>query len=116
MSEIPKVFFNRKPYTVTYMKDGERQTIRRRPPPVLHDMLPTDKVELKFKKNDDFNRGDYTIKHINPRHPNTIQIMGDDGKATFVDYRDIELQERVGTRAGVLPEDLPENNRYLNWP
>ena len=116
MSDIPKIVFDRKPYTVSYMKDGEKQTIRRRPPPLLHEMLPTDKVELTVKKNDDFQTGDYTIKHINPRHPNTIQIMNDDGHATFVDYRDLELQERISPRDGVAPEDEPINNRYLNWP
>jgi len=109
--------FSRKPYTVTYRKDGEIHKIRRRPPPKLHDMLPTDVVTLTRKKNDDYLAGDeFKVKGINPKHPNTIQIEDDDGNATFVSHYDLNLDERRGLRNGVDPMDLPEQNRYLLWP
>ncbi|SMF38037.1 hypothetical protein [Pseudobacteriovorax antillogorgiicola] len=109
--------FNRKPYKVTYYKDGERKTIRRVPPPKLHDMLPKDKVSLTRGKNDDFETGDeFTVKHINQRHPNVLQVTNDDGRSTFIDYYDLKLEQKIAKRNGVDPLDFPENNRYLRWP
>ena len=69
------VIFSRRPYTVTYMKNGERHTIRRRPPEKLHNIWPEDEVSLLRGKNADFQAGDeFEVKHINPRHPNIIQL------------------------------------------
>ena len=93
------------------------KTIRRVPPPKLHDMLPKDKVVLQQGKNEDFETGDeFTVKHINQRHPNVLQLTNEDGRTTFVDYFDLKLEERRATRNGVSPLDLPENNSYLRWP
>jgi hypothetical protein len=115
--DIPNSYFSRRPYTVTYYKDGEKKTIRRQPPPVLHNMLPTDKVVLTTGKNDDFQAGDeFTVKHINPRHPNTIQIADGDGNETFVPYFDLNLEKAIAPRDGVAPEEAPERNKYLTWP
>ena len=117
IAELPPVYFSRRPYNVTYYKDGEQKTIRRMPPPVLHKMLPTDVVSLNRSKNEDFSEGDeFSIKHINTRQPNTIQIMDDDGVATFVSHADLNLEEAVAPRRGVSPKDHPRSNRYLLWP
>jgi len=110
-------YFSRRPYNVTYFKDGEQKTIRRQPPPVLHNMLPTDEVSLTMSKNADYRAGDeFTIKSINPRHPNTIQIEDDDGNATFVAYNELNLEEMIAPRRGMGGRDAPERNRYLLWP
>lgn len=111
--------FDRKPYTVTYREDatGEIKTIQRRPPPKLHEALPTDIVELNHKKSDDFEAGDNVeVTYINPRHPNTLQIKNSAGDTTFVEYYDANLKEEVAPRAGVDPRDRPQSNRYLIWP
>lgn len=109
--------FSRKPYTVTYYKDGEKQTIRRRPPKKLHDILPKDVVELTHKKNDDWPvDSEYEVKHINPRHPNVVQLENDDGQSTFVSHYDLELKDALGDRGTDSPMDDPERNRYLLWP
>lgn len=110
--------FDRKPYTVTYMDlKGEKQTIRRRPPAKAHSMLPKDIVTLNSKRNDDFDVGDeFAIKNIAPRQVNTLQLEGDDGKTTFVNYFDVQLEEKVALRDGVDPKDAIENNEYLMWP
>lgn len=111
------VRFTRKPYEVTYYKEGERHTIRRRPPPKLHDIWPEDVVSLTRTKNVDFQEGDeFDVRHINPRHPNVLQLTGDDGHTTFVEHTDVELEEAIGPRDGVDPMDLLKNNRYLLWP
>lgn len=111
------VFFSRRPYTVTYYKDGERHTIRRRPPERLHDIWPEDVVSLVKGKNEDFAEGDEVeVKHVNYRHPNVLQLENDDGGTTFVEYFDLELEEAIGPRNGVSPTDSAEANRYLTWP
>lgn len=113
-----EIKFDRTPYTVKY-KDmkGDIQSIRRRPPPKLHDMLPQDEVKLTRKKNDDWLSGhEFTVKHINPRHPNTLQIEDDDGKSTFVSFYDLNLERRRAARDGVEALDLEVNNDYLLWP
>lgn len=117
MSTSP-VYFSRQPYKVTYFKDGEKQTLQRRPPPLLHQMLPNDVVELTRPKNGDFGVGEnFTIKHINPRHPNTIQITNDDGVSTFVDHFDLQLEEMIAPREGAAGEKVREyDSRYLTWP
>lgn len=114
MSEVK---FNRTPYTVTYYKDGVKKTIRRVPPPKQHEMMPEDVVSLTRGKNADFKEGDkFSVKSINPRHPNVLQLRNEEGLDTFIDYYDLRLEEMRGARDGVEPIDLPINNRYLLWP
>jgi hypothetical protein len=112
------VRFSRKPYTISYTDlKGEHKTIRRVPPAKMHEALPTDIVELTRKKSDAFDEGEeYEVKHINPRHPNVLQLVGDDGRTTFVEHYDIRLEEEVADRPGKDPRDKPINNRYLLWP
>ena len=113
-----EIRFSRSPYTVTYLDlQGKQQTLRRVPPPKLHEMLPTDIVELTTRKNEDFETGDLAdVYHINVRHPNVLQLRNDDGLTTFVEYFDVDLHEEVAPRPGRDPRDLPDNNRYLIWP
>ncbi|WP_141732300.1 hypothetical protein [Oligoflexus tunisiensis] len=111
------VRFSRAPYKVTYMKDGVQHTIRRRPPPKLHDMEVQDEVRLVHGKNDDFKAGEtLTVKGINPRQPNVLHLVNEDGLSTFVDYYDAKLETMRGPRNGMDVIDLPINNRYLLWP
>ncbi len=112
------ITFSRKPYTVTYKDlNGEMKTLRRVPPPKLHEALPTDVVSLTRKKNDDFDTGDkLEVESINQRQPNVLKVKNADGASTFVDYFDARLEEEVAPRAGVSPRDRPANNRYLLWP
>lgn len=112
-----EIKFDRKPYTVQYTRNGEKKTYRRRPPPKLHDMLPTDKVVLTQSKNEDFRKGqEFTVKNISPRQPNILQVTNKDGVSTFVDYFDLRLEEMVAKREGMNIKDSPQNNRYLLWP
>jgi hypothetical protein len=114
---MDSVRFSQKPYNVVYMKDGVKHVIKRRPPPVMHEMLPTDIVELTQSKNADWTEGsEYTVKNINPRHPNIIQIEDKEGNSTFVPYYDLNLNEMVAPRKGYAPKDMPANNKYLLWP
>lgn len=118
MADAP-IKFDRTPYTVKYYDlHGKVQSIRRRPPKKLHTMLPTDKVELTKRKNDDWPEGNtYTIESIKNRHPNTLQIRDEDGKKTFVSYSDVTSKEKVGIREdGSDPRDDAINNEYLTWP
>jgi hypothetical protein len=113
--------FSRAPYAVSFHDlHGQLQTIRRVPPPKLHDALPTDRVELTTKKSDDFREGDeVTVKYINPRHPNTLQLVNGNGDTTFVDYYDVNLVNEVAPRTDRLVSDRPSatvSNRYLMWP
>lgn len=116
--EDASIRWTRRPYTITYLDlKGERNTIRRVPPVRLHQMLPTDVVELNYQKNSDFLEGDeFEIKHINPRHPNVLQLINDEEATTFVDYYQADLTEEVADRPGVNPFDKPINTRYLMWP
>jgi hypothetical protein len=112
------VKFNRTPYKVSYRDlNGDLKTIRRVPPPKLHDALPTDVVKLTRKKNDDFQKGDeFEVVSISDRQPNVLQLQRSDGTRTFVDHYDIQLEKRVAFRDGVDPRDEPINNKYLLWP
>ncbi len=107
----------RTPYTVTYMKDGVKHTIRRQPPPKLHEMEVEDEVRLLRSKNDDFKAGEtLTVKGISPRQPNVLHLVNEDGLSTFVDYYDANLETMRGQRNGMDVLDMPINNRYLLWP
>jgi len=117
MSDSSQFRISRRPYTVTYYKNGEKQTIRRRPPKKLHNLLPTDVVELKNKRSDYFEKGEnFEVKNINNRQPNTLQLENDDGQTTFVSYDDVVLREAYIERPGVLTVDAAETQRYLLWP
>ncbi|MBC7660857.1 MAG: hypothetical protein H7249_14260 [Chitinophagaceae bacterium] len=112
--------WSREPYTVTYYKDGKKETIRRVPPPKLHEALPGDTVSLTRGKNDDFKEGDkFTVKTIQQRSPNVLQLTNEAGLTTFADYYDTKLETKPEDR---LPEgveqavDLPINQKYLLWP
>lgn len=114
---LDPINFDRTPYKVTYMQDGKKVTIRRVPPAKLHDVLPTDRVELTTRHSDDFPEGEkYTVKYISTRQPNIMQLENADGQTTFAPYFDTELRDRVAPRNGVDPRDEPINNRYLRWP
>lgn len=109
--------FPRQPYFVTYYKEGVKHTLRRVPPPKLHDMLPQDVVSLKERHNADWKAGEeVTVRHINPRHANTLQLEKKNGETTFVTYFDLDLIEEVGPRIDGDSLDRPRNNRYLLWP
>ena len=110
--------FDRKPYFVSWKDEsGEMHKIRRVPPPKLHEALPEDMVKLTKTKSDDFKEGAVLkVKNITNRQPNTLQLVDDDGKTTFVNYSDVELKEKRAARNGIPPEALPERNRYLLWP
>lgn len=120
MGELVGIRWSREPYTVTYYKDGEKQTIRRRPPPKLHEALPGDTVTLTYGKNDDFKEGDEVkVKSIQQRSPNVLQLVNEEGLTTFVDYYDMRLETKPEERLppGVESKfDLPVYNRYLLWP
>lgn len=110
--------FDRKPYFVSWKdENGDMKRIRRVPPPKLHEALPEDIVKLTKQRNDDFKTGDtVAVKHINPRHPNVLQLVNDSGQTTFVDYYNMEVTEKRALRDGMRPEELPERNKYLRWP
>ena len=109
--------FDRTPYKVTYLEDGVKKTIRRVPPPKLHESLPEDVVTLNVKKNDDWEAGEsYVVKNMNPRQPNVLQLVNESGEATFVSALDTTLTEKRALRPGQDIRDLPANNRYLLWP
>lgn len=121
------VRFNRDPYTVTYYKDGEKQTIRRRPPPKLHEALPQDTVVLTRGKNDDWREGEkFKVKNISNRQPNTLQLVNEEGMSTFVDHYDMQVLTKPidRVRDGRISKeeakaqgiDLNIDNRYLLWP
>lgn len=114
-----EIKFDRTPYTVTYQDlEGKTQKIRRTPPPKLHPALPTDRVILTRKKNDDYDKGDdFEVVNISPRQPNVLQIRGKNG-TTFIDHYDIDIENviEIAPRDGVDPRDKPVNNKYLLWP
>ena len=118
--DVKSIHFDRKPYTVQYrdFHTGELITVQRRPPEKLHDILPTDVVELSFKKNDDWQAGEnYTVKQINSRDPNTLQLQKDDGETTFINSQDAILKIRHASRSGdKIRVDDSVANQYLLWP
>ena len=114
---MSSVRFTRRPYTVTYYKDGEKHTIRRRPPEKLHEAWPEDIVSFKQGKGEDWLEGEeYEVRHINPRHPNVIQLDDGEGNTTFVEYMDVQLEEANGKRDGTSIAEVSNRNRYLLWP
>ena len=113
-----EIHFPTKPYTVVYKdsKTGDLKTVRRRPPPKLHKLLPKDTVELTSTKNLDWQDDQtYTIKHISYRSPNVIQLMNEEGRTTFVDHDQVKLMEKKGKR-DIKQIDDPIQSEYLLWP
>ncbi len=121
--------FAREPYTVKYVDlAGEVKSIRRVPPPKLHDALPQDSVEITRKKNDDFRAGDSVeVVGITSRQPNVLQVRNEKGQTTFIDYFDMRLDEMgpSPSEGEKLSTSLPQDwyrdrpttdNRYLIWP
>jgi hypothetical protein len=113
------VRFSRDPYTVVF-KDfhtGKIQRITRRPPPLQHDMLPEDIVTLSRRSNDDWDLGtEATIKGINPRNPNVLQLEQSNGDTKFLNAVEVNLEKQVADRPGEKKIDSPRYNRYLTWP
>jgi hypothetical protein len=120
-SRVPEGNFDRKPYNVSYTKDGVRQTIRRVPPPKLHDLLPEDKVTIRRTKGDDWEEGDeVTVRGVGRRQPNTLQVEGQNGKKTFLPYFDVAFKDRAGEDV-IMEDELkisrdPLGSKYLLWP
>ena len=118
--------FDRKPYVISYVdSQGQQQKIRRVPPPKLHSAMPTDRVELKTRRSDHFRAGDeVTVKRINPRHPNVLQVENDDGQTTFISHHDMIFEQKNGEKPSIQspssrdePEDeSPISSSYLDWP
>ena len=126
---VEPVQFTREPYTVKYVDlAGEVKSIRRVPPPKLHDALPQDKVEITSKKNDDFRAGDKVeVVGMTVRQPNVLQVRNEKGQTTFLDYFDMRLDEMAPNTAdresatSKFPkewiQDRPSiDSRYLIWP
>lgn len=111
---------DRRPYSVVYYDDkGERQVIRRVPPPRLHPLLPKDEVRITHKRNDDWDEGDtVTVTATTERQPNTLRVERSDGRHTFLSHRDVELVARDGEAAAEVLGRDPESlgSRYLLWP
>ena len=109
----------RKPYTA-YYKDsitGEIKSIKRQPPKPQHSMLPTDTVELTTRKGEDWPANEtYTIKHINFRQPNVIQLEDEQGKTTFVESSELKLIQKNSDEIGVKQIDSEIQGEYLVWP
>jgi hypothetical protein len=113
------VQFPRNRYTVWYKDQaGAVQKIVRRPPEKLHDILPTDIVELTNTKNDDWTEGnDYSVKHISWKNPNVLQLEKSDGESTFVNYTDVSVRDRIIRDGKIIDrKDDPISSRYLGWP
>ena len=114
--------FDRKPYTISYVDNkGDKQTIRRVPPPKLHVGLPGDKVDITTTKSDDFRKGDsVSIKHINPRHPNVVQVQTSDGRTTFLNFNEFSVNGvetiKNGAPNASVAADRPIKSNYLLWP
>lgn len=108
-------------YTLSYYKEGKIHKIRRTPPPKLHTLEVGDDSKITRKKNDDWDRGDkVTIKSINPRHPNTLQIEKN-GVTSFLDFMDLDFEGKSEKNF----EDVKKSNlkrkesaayQYLLWP
>ena len=111
--------FSRKPYRVVYtdFHTGKLVSVIRRPPEKIHDMLPTDKVELTSARSEDWVEGkEYTVKYISSRQPNTLQIQDEDDRTTFVSSYDLLLRGKVAYRQAAHRADDPVKNEYLLWP
>ena len=110
---------SRRPYKLEYYDDkGQKQVIHRRPPPLLHRLLPEDEVKITRKKSEYWDEGDeVTVAASNPRQPNTLRVENSDGRHTFLSHRDVEFVSRDGEGPEVFDrESDPIGTRYLLWP
>lgn len=118
---VPAAQGSRKPYTVVYYDDnGERQVIRRVPPPRLHPLLPQDEVRITRKRNDDWDEDDVVkVSATTERQPNTLRVEQKNGKHTFLSHHDVEFVSRNGgTDLEAIAQEAgdPIGSRYLLWP
>ncbi len=115
-----EIKFSTDPYYLKYTQEGKAKTIRRRPPPKLHDILPNDKVELTVKHSDDFLAGkEYKVTHINVRHPNILQLENSEGQTTFASFYDLVLDAEGRAKPKSRDSgngDDPVSSKYLLWP
>ena len=115
---LSEVKFDRTPYKVEYFQDGKRKSIRRVPPPLLHDIDIKDKVTLTRKKNDDWDVGDTVeVVGITSRQPNTLRVQKSDGTYTFLSYDDVYSKKSV--QRAQEPKDSQGktiDTDYLLWP
>ncbi|MFZ9521047.1 MAG: hypothetical protein ACO3A4_11285 [Silvanigrellaceae bacterium] len=114
---------SRAPYVVSYRSnDGELKSIRRVPPPKLHNFQTDDVVTISRKRGDDWDvDNEVKVTGINKRQPNTLRVENADGKHTFLTYSDLrgkaknqadaELQEEFNER-----QRDPIGSDYLLWP
>ncbi|NBX17761.1 MAG: hypothetical protein EBR09_10380 [Proteobacteria bacterium] len=118
-----KVQTGRVPYTVSYRtSDGELKTIRRVPPPVMHEFKNEDTVTITRKRGDDWDAGqEVKVIGINSRQPNTLMVEGNNGKHTFLTYTDVRgVPKNAADQA--ITEDFQERQSdplgsdYLLWP
>jgi hypothetical protein len=110
---------DRTPYRVEYYKDGEKQVIRRVPPPKLHDYEVGDEVTIQRKKGDDWDLDDNVeVKDINRKHPNVLTTQKSNGDYTFIPYDDISLyKSHLDGLNATMDGDLEDyNDKYLLWP
>lgn len=113
------------PYSVEYYKDGQKQKIRRKPPPQLHSFEAGDTVTLTQKKNDFWKVEDEVkISKMNPRQPNTLKVEKEDGSYTFIPYFDVKMEKPFHPEPEkdfVQKEEEERKNDpigsgYLLWP
>jgi hypothetical protein len=111
---------DRKPYVVSYTKDGVTHKIHRRPPPKLHGMIVNDTVTIRRRKGEDWDEGEEaTIRSISKRQPNTLALEKD-GIKTFLPYFDVKFKDRDGE--SVIADENnnitvnPKGGKYLLWP
>lgn len=118
-----KVQSARVPYTVSYRtSDGELKSIRRVPPPKLHEFQTEDMVTITRKRGDDWD-ADQEVKvvGISNRQPNTLMVERKDGRHTFLTYTDVRGRPKNAADE-TLKEDFQERQRdplgsdYLLWP
>ena len=122
MSEIQGVK-RAAPYNVTYYKDGKKHTIRRVPPPTLHDMEKGDSASIIDRRNQDWAVGDnVTIKNINPRQPNVLMVEkeSDSDSYTFMNYFQLQKTGENSSLPFYEEKALLNNDgycdNYLLWP
>lgn len=117
------VSLKRTPYTVRYRTDeGEMKSIRRVPPPKLHNFVPEDVVTISKKRSDNWDSDEQVkVVGVSARQPNTLWVEKEDGRRTFLPYSDVRGVAR--SEADVeFAEDIrerrsdPLGSDYLLWP
>lgn len=108
---------SRRPYQIVFYDGGERRVIHRRPPPRLHKIEVEDEVRITRKRSDNWDEGD-TVKvtRITDRQPNTLRVEDDEGRHTFLSYRDVAFEGRPNGSEDPEESADPIGSRYLLWP